>query len=144
VAVDAAHVYWTNTQPGTIARANLDGNGVNQTFIGGLGSGVLSNGGMAVDAAHLYWANGQTIGRANLDGTTVDPSFITGAGVPTDVAVDAGHVYWSNEDTFSPRTGQISGIGRANLDGSRVNPTFITVPSTSLANGVAVDHTATP
>jgi hypothetical protein len=143
VAVDAGHVYWTNTLTGTIGRANLDGNGVNQTFIGGLGSGVLSTGGVAVDAAHVYWANGQTVGRANLDGTTVDPSFVIGAGVPTDVDVDAGHVYWSNEDTLT-RTGQVSGIGRAGLDGSRVNPTFITVPSTSLAQGVAVDHTATP
>jgi hypothetical protein len=59
------------------------------------------------------------------------------------VDVDAGHVYWSNQDTLTP-TGQVSGIGRANLDGTRVNPTFITVPSTSLAQGVAVDHTTTP
>jgi virginiamycin B lyase len=143
VAVDAGHVYWTNNRTGAIGQANLDGTGVNQTFIGGLGSGVLASGGMAVDAAHVYWTNGQTIGRANLDGTTADPTFITGAGVPGDVDVDAGHVYWSNQDTLTP-TGQVSGIGRANLDGTRVNPTFITVPSTSLAQGVAVDHTATP
>jgi hypothetical protein len=142
VAVDAGHVYWTNTQPGTIGRANVDGGGVNQNFIAGVGS-VIPTGGVAVDAAHVYWTNGQTIGRANLDGTTADPTFITGAGVPGDVDVDAGHVYWSNQDTLTP-TGQVSGIGRANLDGSRVNPTFITVPSTSLAQGVAVDHTATP
>jgi virginiamycin B lyase len=142
VAVDAGHVYWTNTQPGTIGRANVDGGGVNQNFIAGVGS-VIPTGGVAVDAAHVYWTNGQTIGRANLDGTTADPTFITGAGVPGDVDVDAEHVYWSNQDTLTP-TGQVSGIGRASLDGTRVNPTFITVPSTSLAQGVAVDHTATP
>jgi hypothetical protein len=143
VAVDAGHVYWTNTQPGTIGRANVDGGGVNQNFIAGVGS-VIPTGGVAVDAAHLYWANGLTIGRANLDGTTMDPSFITGAGTATDVAIDAGHVYWSNEGILLPGMGQVSGVGRADLDGSRVNPTFITVPSTSLANGVAVDNTATP
>ena len=35
VAVDAAHVYWTRVYaaPGTIGRANLDGSGVDQSFI---------------------------------------------------------------------------------------------------------------
>ena len=33
--MDAAHVYWTNSGTGTIGRANLDGTGVNQSFITG-------------------------------------------------------------------------------------------------------------
>jgi len=33
VAVDAAHVYWTNIDANTIGRANLDGTGANQRFI---------------------------------------------------------------------------------------------------------------
>jgi hypothetical protein len=150
VTVDATHIYWADDRAGTIGRANLDGTGVDTNFITGLDTktvlpitGNITPAGVAVDAAHIYWTNGQTIGRANLDGTTVDPTFITGAGAPGDVDVDAGHVYWSNQDTLTP-TGQVSGIGRAGLDGSRVDPTFITVPSTSLAQGVAVDHTATP
>ena len=55
------------------------------TFIGGLGSGVVSTGGMAVNAAHVYWSNEGTltptgqvsgIGRAGLDGSRVNSTFI--------------------------------------------------------------------
>ena len=35
VAVDALHLYWTNFVGGTIVRANLNGSGANQSFIGG-------------------------------------------------------------------------------------------------------------
>jgi virginiamycin B lyase len=142
VAVDAAHVYWTNSATGTIGRANLDGSGVNQNFIGGLGSGVNPTGGVAVDAAHVYWANAQTIGRANLDGTAMNLNFIT-AGAPDGVAVDAGHVYWANDLGFAAQPGSQSwSIGRADLDGRAVNLSFITGATQPL--GVAVDHTTTP
>src|SRR5499427_2769921 len=53
VAVDAAHIYWTNVLTGngagTIGRANLDGTGVNQNFI----IGVHPTGGLAVDGGHV-------------------------------------------------------------------------------------------
>ena len=52
VAVDAAHVYWANLSTDAIGRANLDGTGVNQSFITG-----ANPVGVAVDAAHVYWAN---------------------------------------------------------------------------------------
>jgi len=95
VAVDSAHIYWANsTAPGTIGRANLDGNpaSVNQSFI----TGATTPCGVAVDSAHVLWTNvgnsmtgGGTIGRANLDGTSPDQSFITGASGPCGVAVDS-------------------------------------------------------
>jgi hypothetical protein len=79
-----AFVYWAN-ESRTIGRANLDGTGVDRSFIPAGGFP-----GVAVDAAHVYWTNEfGTIGRANLDGTGVDHSFITGAGRPWGVAVDA-------------------------------------------------------
>ena len=31
--VDGSHVYWANTDPGEIGRANLNGTGVNQRFV---------------------------------------------------------------------------------------------------------------
>jgi hypothetical protein len=115
----AAFVYWVDGSAGTIARANLDGSGANQSFI----TPETSACGVAVDGAHVYWANrtfqgGTTIGRANLDGSGVDQGFITGADNPCGVAVDGAHVYWANE-----RAGT---IGRANLDGSGVDQSFIT------------------
>jgi virginiamycin B lyase len=84
------HVYWTNLDADTIGRANLDGTGVNQSFI----TGASDPAGVAVDATHVYWSNAGTdtgtIGRANLDGTGANQSFITGASGPAGVAVDAG------------------------------------------------------
>ncbi len=120
-----AYVYWANLDTNTIARANLDGTGVNQRFITGASSPV----GVALDAAHVYWANNGTIARANLDGTGVNQRFITGASSPEGVAVDATHVYWANFNTGT--------IARANLDGSGANQRFIT--GANFPVGVAVD-----
>ena len=121
------HVYWTNsTYPGTIGRADLDGQNVNQSFI----TGTASPFGMAVDGSHVYWANFYGgIGRADLDGQNVNQSFITGYANPAGVAIDGSHIYWANVNS--------STIGRADLDGQNVNQNFIT--GLYFPNGVAVD-----
>jgi centrosomal CEP192-like protein/low-density lipoprotein receptor class B len=127
------HIYWSNASAanGSIGRANLDGTGVNQSFITGTNHPVA----VAVDSGHIYWTNSfsGTIGRANLDGTGVNQSFITGANNPTGLAVDSGHIYWANRNAF-PAT-----IGRANLDGTSVNQGFITLSTSSSLFAVAVD-----
>ena len=44
VAVDGTHIYFTNLDsfPGTIARADLDGQNVNQSFITGSSYGAVA------------------------------------------------------------------------------------------------------
>jgi hypothetical protein len=83
--VDANFVYWSNFAT-TIGRANLDGTGVNQSWI----AGANDPRDVAVDANFVYWSNfgSNTIGRANLDGTGVNHSWIAGANFPSGVAVD--------------------------------------------------------
>jgi phosphotransferase system IIA component len=135
VAVDAQFIYWTNLgiPGGAIGRANLDGTGVNQTFITGAGDPQF----VAVDGQHIYWSNpypSPDIGRANLDGTSVNSSFISGAPNASGVAVDGQHLYWS---TLGLHT-----IGRANLDGTSVNNSFI--GTTAASFGVAVDALQPP
>ena len=131
IAVDANYIYFSqnyNSQffDTQISRANLDGTGVNNTFIP---HGPFNINGMAVDSGHLYWSNGfnlpgsqHTIGRANLDGTGANESFITSNGEAWELAVDSNHIYWAvNLIPFVT----FSGIGRANLDGTGINNSFI-------------------
>jgi virginiamycin B lyase len=119
-------VYWSSGT--SIGRANLNGTGVNQGFIGGTSNAQ----GITADGQHLYWANSGagTIGRANLDGTAVDQGFIAGAKGPEGIATDAGHIYWTN------LSGQ--GIGRASLNGGAVNQTFVSALSAPW--GLTVDR----
>ncbi len=126
-ALSAPQIYWANEGSGTIGRANLDGTGVNQSFIAG-GSGIT---GVVVDGQHIYWTNqgSGTIGRANLNGTGVNQSFITGGNEPFGVAVDGEHIYWGNYGNGT--------IGEANLDGTGVNQSFISGASNPL--GLAID-----
>jgi sugar lactone lactonase YvrE len=149
VATDGSHVYWSNfcadpslgcasdddPPTGSIGRANLDGSGVDQAFIGGLGGPEA----VAVDSQHIYWSGwypaglgaSATIGRANLDGTGVEPAFIgLGEDGATGLAVDGAHIYWS--------TGLGGTIGRANLDGTGVQPALIAGGDLALED-VAVD-----
>ena len=173
VAVDAEHVYWTWSAceglgtdrcsveellagpPAGIARANLDGTGVEQNFISGVDAGSV-----AIDAQRIYWTGRlcdpecsesspsivPAIGRANLDGTGVDRRFISALATGplftrelTGLAVDAEHIYWTGMVfDFNPGTA----LGRANLDGTDVNPAFVggvTGLKSAYWSGVVVD-----
>jgi virginiamycin B lyase len=124
VAVDGAHLYWSNYQANTIGRSSLNGYQPDQHFLP-----AHYPTGVAVDGAHVYWTNLNkgTIGRSNLNGTGVNQSFITGAYAYA-VAVDGAHLYWTN----------LNAIGRSNLDGTDTNQNFIAGLSYPPA-GVAVD-----
>lgn len=97
LALDAGHVYWTNTGP-----LGPDGHG----------------GFEAVNEAG-------TIGRAEIDGSgnlvagSVEPEFIKGASNPQGIAVDASHIYWTNHNHGEERE-KFEGVGRANIEGKEV------------------------
>ena len=110
-----AFVYWTNSDSGSIGRANNDGSGANQFFI----TGCTHPLGMAIDGQHIYWSNEakHAIGRANLDGTGVDQEFVTG--VPDwiyGIAVTDDYIFWVTSDAI---------VGRANIDGTGVNTSLV-------------------
>jgi hypothetical protein len=128
LTVNKDYIYWTSANGGTattIARANLNGGGVNQSFI----TGAENPCGVAVDSSYIYWAGdvGSSIGRANLDGGGVNQDFVTtGTGV-CGGAVTKKYIYWADYETHE--------IGRANLDGSNTNDDFIS----GCGSGVAVE-----
>jgi streptogramin lyase len=133
VAVDDAHIFWTDHDRGAIGRANLDGTGVNPAFIVGAHDPI----GITSDGTHVYWVNHSdaTISRANVDGSDVEPGFLSefhpafGPESGIDVAVDGAHVYWSSS------LGEV--LGRSNLDGSGIQTDFI--PDAYAPLGVDVD-----
>jgi hypothetical protein len=131
VAVDAEHVYWTNTGrteanglpisgTGTIGRAKVIGDEVSEIkpdFI----RGASNPEGIAVNATHIYWANAilggigtNSIARATLDGGTVDEGFFkTSSGVPRGVALSPTHIYFS----YNEEGNDIGYVRRMTLDG---------------------------
>ncbi len=130
-----ALVYWANYENGTIGRANLNGTGVDQSFIAVAGP-VAPYYGVAVNDKHIFWDSGAGwIGRANLDGTGVDSSFIpTAPGASgAELAIDDKHIYWSN--------GSFGWIGRAKLNGTGVDQQLL-APQSDYVPGLAVDDSS--
>jgi virginiamycin B lyase len=122
-----AYIYWSDDSGNTIARATLDGQQVQQSFI----QGVSNPGQVVVDASHIYWFNrgDGAIGRANIDGSGVNADFIPGAAaVGSGLAVGDGYIFWTDF--------QNSTLGRANVDGSGAGTIVTGLMS---PRGVAVD-----
>lgn len=125
-------VYWTSDSPNSsIARAKLNGTGLNTRFIPGLNSPH----GVATDARFVYWTQGDatngSIGRANLDGSGANAEFIphsAGVGTPSGIAVTPTAIYWQHDG---------NAIGRAGIDGSVPNPTFISTTNSNC--GIVAD-----
>ena len=125
--LSSGYIVWPNPASNSIGRANLDGTGVNNSFITGLSnpySPILAGG-------YIYWLNRGTnsIGRALWNGTGVNTNFITGCVLPENMVVDAvnGYIYWTNYGS--------NAIGRANIDGTGVNQSL----ATTLAGPTAID-----
>jgi hypothetical protein len=152
LAVDGSHVYWTSTHPESIGnpydhsnrigRANLDGTGVDENFIGPTPHFPVA--GLAVDDSHVWWAHSGRfaggIARANVDGTGVESVILDNEEEPhpCGVAVTDTHLYWNAWGS----------IGRANLDGSQASHELITDPvgraQPGAGCGIAVDALGPP
>lgn len=141
LAVDDGRIYWawSRSPRGAIARARLNGRGVQPRFITGITASPLS---LALGDGFVYWTDNPCaghvcdqprIGRAGVNGERVDESFIVSSVYGfafLDLAADGEHLYWAIDSGANS-------IGRANLDGTEVDESFIDVGATPL--GVAVD-----
>ena len=92
IAANSEHLYWTNLNAKTVARADLNGGHVNHSF---LPTAAYPHG-IALTDTHVYWVNTyptNTITRAKLDGSAL--TWVHELGVsPSDVAVgppEPGH-----------------------------------------------------
>lgn len=150
VAVDAGHVYWTNTgrsdsqfgavdKEGTIGRAEINGAkaSIEPAFI----RGASNPQGIAVNASHIYWANAgrtdetRTIARAAIGGGEVKEGFHEVGGNewhPYGVALNATHVYFD----FNEENEDNGYLGRIPLEGGPKEFRFI---GKAGVRGVAVD-----
>ena len=134
-ATAQAYVYWTTSGPSgqggtTIGRADLDGSGLNASFI----MGAANPGALAINSSHIYWANDGTgaIGISDLNGSDANPAFLPIANTTIGgLAVDSKYLYWANSKE--------GGIGRAELNGADPQPAFIAAGnSNSPPTGLAV------
>lgn len=132
IAVDGQYVYAfvpnVGGSGGNIVRMNLDGTGLNSTFVPVATDAFY----LAVDNAHIYWVDGMTnkIGRANIDGSGANASFISTSAGAQGIAVNRSYIYWA---LGSPT----NAIARANLDGTGASDSFMT--SVSNPRAIAVD-----
>lgn len=125
--VTADHIYWVNAYPSTsVARANLDGTGVDQTFI--VDAGIDLPFGLAVTDEAIYWCNRGTrsIARAPVGGGPVQLEFIPKAGYAPSVAVDDRFVYWPGP-RYSLLRARLDGGGRKVLSEHRFHADSIAI-----------------
>jgi virginiamycin B lyase len=124
-----AYVYWSAPSTGTIARANLDGTGVDLAWVTDLLNPLQLA--LGPNGEYMYFGRAGTpdgppgaFGRVGLDGTGANDYFA----IETDfdqyaqegfVAANASHLYGS-EEYYNPSTPPSMGwaIGEANLDGT--------------------------
>jgi hypothetical protein len=150
VDVDSTHIYWTDTEAGTIGRADLgcDKESIEANFIalpeieiekeptkepGVLTPSPPNPQDLAVGATHIYWTNATdgkkgtgTVGRVEIDGDDLKAECVKGASNPMGIDVNATDVYWANPVQINNNRGT---IGRAKPDCTGANQEAIKMAS---------------
>jgi hypothetical protein len=106
IAINTSHIYWADNNTGSspsIARAELDGNGVQERFCDHCGNGTEYFG-VALSESHVYFI-GHLSGLHDsyvysfpLEGGSVDGFIYLGHDKAQGVTADGSHVYWSVRD----------------------------------------------
>ena len=129
VAVNASHLYWTDSGSGAIWAANLDGSNP-QAIV----TGQISPAGVAVNASHLYWTDSGAIWEANLDGTNPQ-AVVSGQQLPYGIAVGgggpklAGPMYWTNRGDGTVNVAALDGTNPLAIVSGQHHPQGMAVSS---------------
>ncbi|MBI2391065.1 MAG: hypothetical protein HYV09_15845 [Deltaproteobacteria bacterium] len=128
LAVDASHVFWTDSDPGVVASAPIAGGAVSELYKGG-----DKTTGIAVDATHVYWSEWGSgrIAKVPKSGgaAVVLASDQKGARA---IALDSSHVYFTHPPTGSIRSVAKSG-GAVRVHGTgQKHPYSVAVDASSI------------
>jgi hypothetical protein len=132
IAVDATHVYWSNSgydppgsSNGTVMKAPLAGGAPTP-----IATGLQKPRMVALNASHVYWTTfyAHTVMRATKDGLDVVTIAQTGSG-PFGIALDSQFVYWTEKSLTAS-------IKKAPIDGGAA---VLVALATPVPSGIAVD-----
>lgn len=146
----SAYLYW-NVGSG-IARADLNGGGVDESFVYGLNEDAGT--GVAVNSQYIYFGSGRgLVGRASIDGGDADQDLFRipqpapetrNEHIPMHavcLAVEGDYIYWSSGEAPPMSDGSARGaIGRASIDGGDVEPDFIKTEAPAFSIKIYAGH----